>query len=234
MFVCCSLNQSLGHAAVRPCTCRWCKASCRATPMPQCDTVSSCAPLFLQVVQGKLSSDPNAPVAWLGFLTDTADMRTCGNVQTTHPNAVITKWGSQFDESVQHSNGAPLPGNRTALSVLPAICAGTKANHRLASLQAPDFRVPLPPMQSLGYGLPACCTPFMTTPATMVPSSDRECCLEHFVDMTDQGGLCRAPPAAPKNPVCPGACLTHAYAHMIPRPAYKSISLMVPSSHYPW
>jgi hypothetical protein len=103
---------------------------------------------LLQVQQGKLT--PKGPVAWLAFKTDSSDMRTCGvNVQPSSRSAVVTAWTAG-------------PIGRFALNSVILTCSASAA---LTTIATAGFTAALPAVQSLGYGLPAACTPVLTKPS---------------------------------------------------------------------
>lgn len=94
-------------------------------------------------------------MSWLAFKTQSSDMRTCGmNVQPSSATAVMTRWTA----------GASAAGASAALSSLTLTCAGSV----LQSLASVTFAATMPAFQSLGYGIPADCTPVFSAPAINV------------------------------------------------------------------
>lgn len=164
---------------------------------------------WLQVVLGKLSTAANAPVAWLGFRTDSADMRTCGNARPSSASAVTSKWGTIFDRDLDAIE-AEEAYTRTALSQngFEPACMGSSSSRRLSGLDptamAGAFAIPLPELQPLVAGMPAVCTPLFNWPYPVnVPNEDEAMCSVWLV--SNQDGSSKPPPSFPDKPVCPGA-----------------------------
>lgn len=97
-------------------------------------------------------------MAWLAFKTDSSDMRTCGvNVRPSSNNATITRFTATGRYAL---NGATL----------------TCASATLSAIASAEFTAALPAVQSLGYGLPAACTPVFSKPLPEVGSADGSTC----------------------------------------------------------
>lgn len=135
-----------------------------------------CATPLLQVQQGRLSAA--GPVAWLAFKTDSSDMRTCGvNVQPSRSGTVVTSWTAV---------------GRYALNSATLTCdAGSSTMSTIASA---GFTAALPAVVSLGYGLPASCTPVFSKPAPDISAADNTACKSWLLGHT---------PTFPTSPVCP-------------------------------